>query len=188
MNKMGRIEETWEKYCKLMSKITPEPPLSNKEGRVVRLGKDWVALDITVFPYRFEKALRELAGEDTAADCMYRVGEEYGSEVINRYNKKVNDMELALKLTVASSNYFGWSVTDIEELGPQGAKAVFYNSYESRSYFANNKEKSIEPVCHFMAGVIAGIYAVYIGKPCECKETKCVAKGDEYCEFVATVI
>ncbi|HIH98147.1 MAG TPA: hypothetical protein HA346_03970 [Thermoplasmata archaeon] len=77
---------------------------------------------------------------------------------------------------------------DIEEVGPQGAKVVIYNSSGSRSYFINNKEKSIEPVCHYMAGLMAGIYAAYIGKPCESKETKCVAKGDEYCEFVITVI
>ena len=185
---MGKIEEIWERNCKLMSKVTPELPPSNKEGKLLIVGDDWAALNIAVFPYKFEKALRELAGEDTAADCMYRVGEEYGSDVMSRYYKKINDKELVLKVILSAASYAGWGVADMKEVGPQGLKVVFYNSHGSRSYFANNKEKSIEPVCHFMTGLMAGVYAAHMGKPCECKETKCGAKGDEYCEFVATVI
>lgn len=40
-----------------------------------------------------------------------------------------------------------------------------------------------EPVCHFVRGFIAGVCDVMFHGPTECFETKCLAKGDAYCEF-----
>lgn len=40
-----------------------------------------------------------------------------------------------------------------------------------------------KPAGVMMAGVIAGTAERYTGKEYECEEVKCLAKGDEYCEF-----
>lgn len=40
-----------------------------------------------------------------------------------------------------------------------------------------------EPVCHFVRGFIGGVCDVMFHDFTECFETKCTAKGDEYCEF-----
>lgn len=40
-----------------------------------------------------------------------------------------------------------------------------------------------EPVCHFARGFIAGVCDVMFHGSTECLETKCIAKGDAYCEF-----
>jgi predicted hydrocarbon binding protein len=47
-------------------------------------------------------------------------------------------------------------------------------------------EKAKEPVCYEFAGTMAG-GAEFIYPGIEIVETKCLAKGDPYCEFVATI-
>lgn len=42
---------------------------------------------------------------------------------------------------------------------------------------------SDHPVCTFVGGAIAGILQIATKKEWTCRETKCMAKGDEYCEF-----
>jgi len=44
--------------------------------------------------------------------------------------------------------------------------------------------KSKRPVCHLVRGVFAKSLETVTGERAVCEETKCVAVGDEYCEFV----
>ncbi|MHA1604146.1 MAG: V4R domain-containing protein [Candidatus Freyarchaeota archaeon] len=44
--------------------------------------------------------------------------------------------------------------------------------------------RSDRPVCTFISGALAGILKVATGKDWKCREEKCMAVGDEYCEFV----
>ncbi|GEM_PF-2619073 len=39
------------------------------------------------------------------------------------------------------------------------------------------------PACHMLAGIFAGGATRVLGKPYSAVETKCIAKGDDYCEF-----
>jgi len=39
------------------------------------------------------------------------------------------------------------------------------------------------PMCHLMRGYLAGIYEALFKTSVDCTETKCLAKGDTYCEF-----
>lgn len=45
------------------------------------------------------------------------------------------------------------------------------------------KTESKEPVCHFVRGFISGVSDVVLDDLTDCRETKCMAKGDPYCEF-----
>jgi len=38
-------------------------------------------------------------------------------------------------------------------------------------------------MCDYLAGMIAGGFSSIIGKPLKCKEVRCIANGDEFCEF-----
>jgi len=41
-----------------------------------------------------------------------------------------------------------------------------------------------KPVDHIPRGWFAGAACVFFGKDVDAVETKCIAKGDEYCEFI----
>lgn len=41
-----------------------------------------------------------------------------------------------------------------------------------------------ETVCYFTAAMLAALMKLIFRKDLDCKEVKCKAKGDEYCEFV----
>ncbi len=40
------------------------------------------------------------------------------------------------------------------------------------------------PACHLLAGIFAGGASRLLERPYMAEETKCIAKGDEYCEFL----
>ena len=57
-------------------------------------------------------------------------------------------------------------------------KIRIYNSFNAEGYKDSDK-----PVCHFIRGMFAGTASI-IGKiDMHCIETKCIAMGDEFCEF-----
>jgi predicted hydrocarbon binding protein len=59
------------------------------------------------------------------------------------------------------------------------ARIAVRNSYNAMGY-----GKTKEPVCHAVAGIFAGGGNVVFGiSNMECRETKCIAKGDPHCEF-----
>jgi len=60
-----------------------------------------------------------------------------------------------------------------------------YNGWDAESYMTAIGE-SDEPVCHFTRGFFAGAAGAlkFKSENVEGVETKCVAKGDPYCEFV----
>ncbi|MEW6329112.1 MAG: 4-vinyl reductase, partial [Candidatus Micrarchaeota archaeon] len=54
-----------------------------------------------------------------------------------------------------------------------------------RVFNSSNAEgmKTEWPVCYDLAGMFAGAAEVVFDKEMYCMETKCIAKGDEFCEF-----
>jgi predicted hydrocarbon binding protein len=57
---------------------------------------------------------------------------------------------------------------------------------ESSSAILYNKqfEKSKYPVCHLTRGIAAALFEIAFEKKMDAVETKCLAKGDSYCEFL----
>jgi len=185
---MSDIEELGKKSLEMIKKIYANEHLreGNERGEIKCAGKDWIAIDVKSFPYTFLKAMEEVAGEDIAADCLFEPGYLYGKEVTEKYKKKGIKAEALFKLSVCGGTFFGWLVPEFIKITPEENICRIYNSFEARSYLLNNKEKSKKPVCHWLRGVGAGICTVAFESEFEVKETKCFAKGDKYCEFVAT--
>ena len=53
----------------------------------------------------------------------------------------------------------------------------------SNSFIANTYGKARKPVCHFIAGFIAGFISIIWGTEIVCEETKCSAVGGDDCVF-----
>ncbi|NTW01302.1 MAG: histidine kinase [Oscillochloris sp.] len=58
----------------------------------------------------------------------------------------------------------------------------FLNSYLAEQY-VRVMGPATQPVCWQLAGYIAGYCSVVFEMDLHCRETKCVAKGDDHCEF-----
>jgi hypothetical protein len=74
----------------------------------------------------------------------------------------------------------GWGRTEIVIFDPaEGRFAVaIHNSPIAVAYGPAKK-----PVCHFLAGWMAGIGRLLTGKHLLCEETSCLAQGGDRCEF-----
>lgn len=64
---------------------------------------------------------------------------------------------------------------------------VWKDSYEVHEHM-KLFGKSEDPVCHTLAGYASGCLSTLMGKTVVVKETKCVAKGDEHCYWVAKTL
>jgi predicted hydrocarbon binding protein len=74
----------------------------------------------------------------------------------------------------------GWGRTEILIFDPKEGRfaLAMQNSPIARAYGPAKK-----PVCHFLAGWIAGIGRLLTGKELLCEETACLAQGRDRCEF-----
>ena len=75
----------------------------------------------------------------------------------------------------------GWAITEIKEIDFENCSAtvVVKEGFEAIVW-----KKKPYPVCHWTRGYLAGYLSSVFKKQVEAEETKCLAKGDEHCEFV----
>jgi predicted hydrocarbon binding protein len=74
----------------------------------------------------------------------------------------------------------GWGRLEISQFDPERGRLLLRitNSPLARAYGASKK-----PVCHFLAGWIAGIGRNLLERDVMCEETSCAAQGADRCEF-----
>jgi hypothetical protein len=181
-----KAKKIQKEAIKLFETITSKPSFLDESGRITRFNRDWIMIDLKYFPYKLNEVMTDIAGAEVATDCVFRFGKECGKEMYRRYVGIGKKGEDAIKTTAAGSTYFGWGPCEIVELTPEKAVGKIYNSFEGRSYLSNNSEKSDKPVCHFLRGVMTGLFEEFTGEKSKAEEKKCLSKGDEYCEFIIT--
>jgi len=127
------------------------------------------------------KGVREKFG--TAGEAvLYYQGFSIGTEIYNHYvkiagSKRVEDLTEVAK---AINMTLGWGVIEGVNVDVERgyAKLRIYQSFECELGRYKGKPQS-----QFYRGAIAGIFAHFFGRDVKVEETKCIAKGDPYCEF-----
>ena len=105
-------------------------------------------------------------------------GERFGKWLMEEFDLKDKDIkERVYYLDVLVSKI---DLGDVEFDKEGGNKIIFRGG----TMFAKDYKKVGRNVCYHAAGFIAGATGVLSGGKFEVKEVKCVASGDEYCEFV----
>ena len=135
----------------------------------------------TALGERWKKIVYECGKLDgTVCNSNYLALFHNDSEVKKLYSNKFE----AFKFCVAEFNKMGKGKLEIIEVDTDKIHFVlrFYLNGIALAYLEH--EKTTEPVCYHFAGVFAGATSV-IYPGVEVVETKCMAKGDQYCEFVA---
>jgi predicted hydrocarbon binding protein len=82
-------------------------------------------------------------------------------------------------LTIFNTTGFGTLQLSSLDAKKMNARFISRNSTIAEEYKDRGK-----PVCYFTAAIIASLMGIVFGKDMDCKEVKCRAKGDPYCEFV----
>jgi len=117
----------------------------------------------------------------SAYTIVYYAGVGAGKSAYGRRFEKTKTGAELLKLFVEdkSSQNWGEIVFDLDFAKSSG-KVLVKNCFEARAV------KSKQPVCYFIKGYLTGFLTVLMQKPVNLSEVRCLAKGDEYCEFIVT--
>lgn len=102
----------------------------------------------------------------------------------------VKTVEDKLDGLIAITNCLGWGKIDSYKLDKetQQLSLIVKESYYVEPY-KNRLGKADHGICYMWTGVAAGYMDLLFGKKVndfKAKEVKCGAKGDQYCEFIAT--
>ena len=148
-------------------------PLVVDDERVVMFRKDIYA---GIF-----KGIRSRFG--TAGEAfLYYQGFEVGERAYLDYVKftGTDNLKAIIEAAKIFNRTLGWSIVKEVYVDEKAKKAIvkLYENFECDLGRGGNK-----PFSQFYRGAIAGIFTAYFGEKMEAKETKCIAKGDPYCEF-----
>jgi predicted hydrocarbon binding protein len=150
-------------------------------------GKQIVVLDVRGL-YHMKKELEK--GVEKPDEMLYEAGrlslmeihESLVASLGDAAATILSDRESALDMLVDALNNLGLGEISILEFKPE-IKFTVKHSAGAQDY-VNRKEMSRHPVCHALAGMFAAVCEKLLQTTVECKETRCIACGDEVCEFV----
>lgn len=133
-----------------------------------------------------QKSISDILGDGCAALVMYNAGYSIGYDVLSKVIEKFsNDIRSAFEFFITILTTRGWGELKIVEFDTDK------NTYrvQVRSSYGEDLKPSRRAVCHFIRGLLTGSLQCLTdsrGKDVKLysRETKCVAKGDPYCEFL----
>jgi predicted hydrocarbon binding protein len=128
----------------------------------------------------FQKHIEEKFGSDAAREAMFAGGFQGGKLSAERYMKEFKlEAKDVLEFMCSMGTALGWGKMEWswDRMGDKIIVRV-HNSPFARSYGSSERG-----VCYLVEGVFAGIGEVIFGGA-KSEERKCVAKGDDFCEFV----
>lgn len=128
------------------------------------------------------KGVREKFG--TAGEAMlYYQGYAIGQRTCQAYREdtSIEEPETLVGLGKAYFKTMGWGIMDVANLNVEKGEAQvrIYESFECETGKDNET-----PYGHFIRGILAGFFSSIFQREAKAVETKCIAKGDPYCEYV----
>ena len=107
----------------------------------------------------------------------YNIGKRIGKIVADECKKLFKDDPISASFEIIE--YSGWGQIKIDR--SENIVRV-YNSLVSM-YYLKHEGASKDTIDDIMRGIISAIFEEIEGEDCKVTETKCIAKGDDYCEF-----
>lgn len=126
-------------------------------------------------------AIEEILKPSGAAVLHYNTGKRVGERVAKTLKKIFGVEETDLILAVIQAvQTTGWGLVEFRELDLKRHRAtvIIKECFEALAW-----RKKPYKNCHWTRGYIAGVANVIFGIPMKAEEVKCLATGDEYCEF-----
>ena len=153
-----------------------------EKGRLIIAGRpgDLVPSDVMVF------YTHELLNSAKGKKILYDSGYVQGKKALDIIKGKMGAIKTKLvKLGIETLSITGWGEFKAKVIDLKKGYGVFhlYNPSVAEMY-RNKYGVSKTPMDYYLAGLFGGAGSVLMGEKKKCIETKCVAKGDPYCEFV----
>ena len=159
-----------------------------ENGLITVFGRAVVFMPVEVMLEMYDWSLKE-CGKKKADTFMYHMGYYQTKSGSGKYMANKSEMsKLFTRLTYTGDpamemgrdvlKFTGWGDHQIAEIASDGSKMIIKTivSPVAKAYLAN-KGKSKAPVCHYLAGLLAGVAESVRGNKYECKETACAATG-----------
>src|SRR2546430_2619615 len=158
----------------------------SRRRRHTRFDCDWssdvCSSDLVIVS--IQKQLEQTVG-GSAKGILYLSGERSSDAGLKFLGALTDGISLPLTLEGAkriidASALTGWGRTEIVQFDPERGRFTVarHNSPIAQAYGPSKK-----PVCHFLAGWMAGIGRLLVGKELLCEELSCAAQGHDRCEF-----
>jgi len=145
------------------------------------LGKRIVMLDVDDVGAMFNWLDKTFGsgGHAILFDMGKAAGRESAKKLRESYGLKgCNLIEAFLALHIAAG-WFGYEVVECDE---EKLRFVIrlHGNFECTPFIG----KRNRPMSHLIRGGLAGVFREAYGRDFRVREVKCIAKGDEYCEFI----
>ena len=187
-------------YCDLTDSSITEDELLKKlkklrEVKEVKLIKpiikglliDDIHFPITISGERYillrENSFRELVKGmrdelGTAAEAfLYYTGKKIGEEIWRDLDMYTMDIEEKLQIFKSMFKNNGLGIIEIN-ITTEASNVKVYDSLECKQGIGSK-----EPYSHLIRGILGGLFKRIYSHEVKVKEVKCIAVGDEYCEF-----
>jgi len=161
-----------------------------------REGRDGVIVDGISFPVSWQGRRTIILSQNATARMfeairlalgsggdvvLYQQGYSYGKEFAESFLTRLGRDYLTRNFdyTLGLLSATGWGIPEL--VGP---KYGFPNiDITLQSCLECEGIGAVQPVCNFVRGFLTGVLGTIAGGTVHCEETKCLAKGDSYCQF-----
>nr|MDO8080423.1 ATPase domain-containing protein [Candidatus Freyarchaeota archaeon] len=132
------------------------------------------------------KSIIEKYGYEKAGKMIYSQGKEISKSLVEALMRHFKPSSLSEAVpTYARFNTlrgYGKFIGELDE------KNNTLRVKHLNSTFCDRYTNLKKPTGFWISGVITGLYEIVTGKKCITEEVKCIAKGDEYCEYITKPI
>jgi len=153
-------------------------------GRIKHLGTDWVLLRVETLNGMMDEVNKTLGTGGSLV--WYIAGKGAGRSMVKILRKIPKDRE---SLEKTFNNFkdlyarWGWGLVK-KVLFREKTGELIIRIWDNA--FARGRHSQV-PSCYFVKGYLEGLLETLTGKHATSEETKCIAKGDSYCEFQITL-
>jgi predicted hydrocarbon binding protein/KaiC/GvpD/RAD55 family RecA-like ATPase len=158
----------------------------NVDGTMSLMGSRVVVANIDAVQSVMEHFVGEM-GYEKATERVYRIFKEHGQAIFRRFLSSAHivigevDSNKLLELFSAYMSATGLGMIEVVSFSNNVISLRITNSVCVGS---NDLGKPANP---FLSGMFAGVIESLLGRKVKCTETRCMAQGDEYCEFTCQV-
>jgi len=161
----------------------------DEDGHLILLG-EYAILSPAGVLLKLQQLLEENVGKEKTEKILMSLGEFQVESAARRYIKRFHfqkiDKRQIADLTFKIINSLGWGDVTIKKISfkDKTADVILKNSTLSLKYKQLFQKNSERPIDYWLAGILKKHFSLIFGEEMEIKEVKCLAKGDEFCEFI----
>jgi predicted hydrocarbon binding protein len=156
---------------------------SKRRGRIRHLGVDWILFRVEALQGMIEEVNKVLGTGGSLV--WYTAGKGAGKSMTKIFQKHLEGEESFEDIFNKVKNHHArWGWGRIKKVFLREKTGEFIIRIHENA-FARGQHSSF-PSCYFLKGYMEGLIEKLTGKHATSEETKCMTKGDPYCEFQIT--